>query len=108
MAIKNEAQWYRKFHKGTLLIKGWQARADELLQVVPPAHQKTMAQRLAVLGEKIGREWARDNTRRRIDTAMLQKWGEELRQAKNKGHAALDETVHSLDAQIDKLLSDLV
>ncbi len=55
--------------------------------------------------EKIGREWARDNSVRRIDTSMLQQWGEELRAAKKKGPSDLDDAILDIGARVDRILS---
>ena len=78
---------------------------EELLQAVPDSAKDTVGELLSNLGEKIGREWSRDNKVRRIDTAMIQKWGEDLRQSKKKGTDALTEDLRRLDAEVDKILS---
>ncbi len=35
MTTKREREWFRRFYDGTLLVKGWQARMDDLLNAVP-------------------------------------------------------------------------
>jgi len=102
---RNEKKWFKKFYEGTLLIKGWKDRTKEILQAVPPENKEEIRKTLDVLGEKIGREWARDNSTRRIDTGMLQQWGEELVTAKKEGYAALKEKIHKVDTEADKILS---
>ena len=59
---------------------------------------------LTSMGNKIGREWCKSNDVRKIDTAMLKKWGDKLRQtAKNEPHL-LAEVLESIDGEIDTIL----
>ena len=101
---KDQEEWFRKFQEGTLLIKGWKARRKELLRALPEAERAGMDGLLIDLGDKIGREWAGENETRRIDTLMLQKWGEDLTRARRRGPEALAEAVRKLDAEVDALL----
>jgi len=78
---------------------------DEVLQAVPDSDKDTVGELLSNLGEKIGREWSRDNRVRRINTAMIQKWGEDLRRSKKKGTDVLTEDLRRLDAEVDEILS---
>ena len=104
--LKNtEEEKYRKFLKGTFLIKGWNARSDEILHAVAEKDRNEVATILAKLGEKIGREWARDSNARRIDTPMLEKWGKELKEARKAGHGQLAKLLRKLDRQVDEILS---
>lgn len=57
------------------------------------------------LGEKIGREWAKDNRVRRVDTPLLQKWGQDLRNAKREGPDVLAKAIMKLDTEVDELLA---
>ncbi len=107
MKSKDEQEWLRKFYEGTFLVKGWTARTKEILHDVPSEHKKETEKALTCLGEKIGREWARDNAVRRIDSDLLQKWGEELRSVRKKGNAVLGETIRKIDSEADNILSDI-
>jgi hypothetical protein len=71
MAKKTEEENYQKFLKGAFWIKGWNARVKEILQTVPEEDKVEMKKLLAELGEKIGREWAKDKGIRKIDSDML-------------------------------------
>ena len=64
----------------------------------------TLKDLLEGLGQKIGREWARENRLRRIDTSALQKWGEDLRSAKRKGASVLVEKIRKLDKEVDGII----
>ena len=105
MGTKDEEEWFRKFYEGTFLIKGWRSRMKELLQPFSPAERDEMRGLLDNLGEKMGREWARDNKVRRVDTPLLQKWGQDLLNAKRKGPDVLAETIRILDIEVDDLLA---
>ncbi len=105
MGTRDEEEWFRKFYDGTFLIKGWKSRMKEVLQPFSPAEKEKMSPQLDNLGEKIGREWAKDNKVRRVDTPMLQKWGQDLQNAKKKGPDVLAETIRNLDTELDDLLA---
>jgi hypothetical protein len=105
MALKDEQEWFRKFYEGTFLIKGWKHRMKELLQAVPESDRERVKDLLENLGQKIGREWARENRLRRIDTPTLQKWGDNLRSAKRKGPTVLVEQIRKLDAEVDGIIA---
>jgi hypothetical protein len=105
MSTKNEQEWYKKFFEGTFLVKGWNARVKEVLKVVPDTDKASLEASLARVGEKIGREWSKDNQVRRIDTAMLKQWGEALASAKRVGPDRLVQEIEKIDAQVDDLLA---
>ena len=105
MGTEDEEEWFRKFYEGTFLIKGWRSRMKELLQPFPPAERDQIRDLLDNLGERIGREWARDNRVRRVDTPLLQKWGQDLSSARRKGPDVLAETIRNLDTEVDDLLA---
>ena len=100
-----EAGNYRKFQKGTFLVKGWEARMKEILAAVPEQDRPQMQRFVEDLGEKIGKEWARDKQARKIDTAMLQRWGAELKEAKKAGGNRLKEKLKEIDDEVDRVLS---
>jgi len=105
MSVKKEEEWLRKFYEGTFLIKGWHARMEELLQVVPSENKEDIRASLAELGERIGGEWSKGNEIRRIDNAVLQQWGDSLRTAKKKGLEALADKIREIGAEVDGILS---
>ena len=105
MGAKGEEEWFRKFYEGTFLIKGWRTRMKELLQPFSPAEKEKLQGLLDNLGERIGREWARDNRVRRVDTPLLQKWGQDLTKAKREGPEILAEAIRTLNTEVDDLLA---
>lgn len=101
----DEEKWYRVFQEGNFLIGGWQDIMRDVLQVFPPEEQPRQRDRLAVLGERIGREWARDNDIRRIDDGKLRHWGSLLRQAGRKRvPEVMLATIHRIDQEVNHLL----
>ncbi len=88
-----------------MLVKGWKQRMKEILDQTPKAQQDEIRPLLERLGNKIGPEWARDNRVRRIDTAMLQRWGDDLLLAQKKGKTSLIETIYRIDRDVDHILA---
>ncbi len=105
MSAKEEQEWYKKFYEGTFLVKGWKRRMEEILQAVPSQNKEAIRESLETLGEKMGREWSKDNSVRRIDSSMLKKWGEALGTAKKTGPDILDQEIAKIDAEVDKILA---
>ena len=105
MANKDQQGWYKKFYEGTFLVKGWKSRMNEVLKGLSPEDKGEMGQRLETLGKKIGMEWAKDNDVRRIDTAQLQRWGNDLQNASQKGGEALADQIQQLNGEVDKKLA---
>jgi hypothetical protein len=105
MITASEQEWFRKFYEGTFLIKGWKDRMEELLEKVPPDDREHIRGLLDNLGKKIGSEWAKDNKIRKIDSAMLKHWGNDLNTAGNEGPDALIEKIRLLDSKADNILA---
>jgi hypothetical protein len=105
MTSRHEQEWFKKFYEGTFLVKGWKTQMRELLQDFQGNEKDAINDLLNNLGEKIGREWAKDNAVRRIDTAKLQQWGASLTNARKKGKDVLAEEIRIIDATVDEMLS---
>jgi hypothetical protein len=105
MTKKIEEENYQKFLKGTFWIKGWNVRVKEILQAVPDEDKIEMKRLLFELGEKIGREWAKDSLIRKIDTDMLRTWGNELKKAVAEDPAGLVKYLRVLEGKVNKTMS---
>lgn len=105
MALHNQNSWLRKFYEGTFLVKGWNARMEEILAHVPRDQESEFKKRLADLGDKIGPEWVKDNRNRRIDTQMLQHWGDKLRRCRNESSLQLKCAIEEIEVEVDRILS---
>ena len=105
MSNSEEQKWFKKFYDGTLLVKGWKHRVKEISECVSVDQREGIKNQLEILGEKIGREWSRDNSVRKIDTSMLQTWGDSLLKVKKDGIEVIDKKIASINEEVDKLLS---
>jgi hypothetical protein len=105
MYSQQEKVWLKKFFEGTFLVKGWNSQMRALLEDFQGDEREVIRDLLSNLGEKIGREWAKDNAVRRIDTAKLQQWGASLTSARKKGRDALTEEIRTIGETVDEMLS---
>ena len=104
MSSKQEQAWLKKFYEGTFLVKGWNSQMKALLKDFDGDEKEALNDSLSRLGERIGREWAKDNTVRRIDTANLQQWGKSLADAREKGPDFLTEEIRIIADTVDEML----
>jgi hypothetical protein len=105
MINKVEEENYQKFLKGAFWVKGWNDTTKEILQFVPDKDKVELKSLLSELGEKIGREWAKDPLVRKVDTQMLKKWGGEIKKAVKDGPATLIKQLRAIDHQVNKIIS---
>ena len=105
MLFSGEKQWLRRFYEGSFAVKGWNYYSKEILRAVPDDDKQNVSALLANLGEKIGKEWSKDNSVRKIDTAMLQKWGGRLQASKDKGPSILIGEINAIRQEVDRILS---
>ncbi len=77
----------------------------DLLQDFQGEERNATKDLLGDLGEKIGREWSKDNAVRRIDTAQLKQWGSSLTSARRKGPEALIAEIRIIGKTVDEMLS---
>jgi hypothetical protein len=104
MTSNSEQKWMKQFYEGTFLVKGWKEQMQELLQAFSAEQREAVKEQLDHLGEKIGREWAKDNSVRKIDTDHLKQWGKALKSARKKGPDALIAQIRSIDHTVNDLL----
>ena len=100
-----EQKRFRIFQEGTFLIDGWQAITEKLLANTPENLREQQKKRLDQLGLKIGLEWSKDNDIRRVDTRMLQQWGEVLKKTAKKNPEQLPEVIVSIDQEVNNILN---
>jgi len=94
MENQEEKQWLKKFYEGTFLAKGWNGRSKELLSGIPADQEGAVRSDLEKLGDKIGREWSKDNSIRKIDTS-----------AKKKGSASLIREIKAVETEVEQRLA---
>ena len=99
-----EKKWFDKFYEGILIFDGWQEITDSILARYPFEERAERYQFIKQLGLKIGSEWCRDNSVRKIDTTMLKTWGNRLRQAADQDWVQLTRVLEELDNEVDRVL----
>ena len=99
-----ERKWYETFQRGNMLADGWLDISRDILGRLPAETRPAQTANLRRLGDKIGREWCKDNKVRKIDTGMLKAWGKQLKDASRKSPEALTKTLALIDRQVDKLV----
>ncbi len=100
-----EQEWFEVFQEGTFFARGWREITDDILAETPPELQEKQRIALAKLGRKIGYEWSKDNTVRKIDTNMLQKWGKLLQNTAGENPQQLKEVIAEIDQKVGLLLN---
>ncbi|ELR66559.1 hypothetical protein C942_04257 [Photobacterium marinum] len=91
-------KWLRAFYKGSFFVKGWDSIKRELHSKVGSQCDE-IGQLLDELGDLIGREWAKDNHIRKIDTDDLKQWGDHLRHAGKKSADDVTAAIHTIKEQ---------
>ncbi len=100
----DEYEWFSKFLYGTFYSDGWYSITNDLLVKIPQNELETQRAELKRLGDKIGREWARNNEIRKIDTSMLKQWGNKLKEAAGDQPEQLPALIADLHREVDELL----
>lgn len=99
-----EREWFVTFIEGTFFADGWQEIADDILVKLSDDERQHKQQKLNELGNKIGREWCKDNEIRKIDTAMLKKWGYLLKSTAQDDPHLLVKVIEHLDGEVNSLI----
>lgn len=90
--------WVTRFYTGNGPVPGWLDMTEQVLERLPPERHADIEARLFDLGGRIGREWAKDNSVRRLNTRSAGVWRDALLEA-----LARDD----LDAFLDRLSTDV-
>ncbi len=99
-----EKQWFEKFLAGTFYADGWQKISSDILVKISVEDREEKKFILNQLGYKIGREWCKDNDIRKVDTAMLKKWGRLLRTTAEEEPHLLVKVIKEIDAEVTSLV----
>jgi hypothetical protein len=100
----NELNWFVTFLEGNLVADGWQEITADIIRQVPEDERETSSRLLYELGNKIGREWCRDNGVRRIDTALLRKWGKILMATARQEPRQITQLIMNIRDEVESLL----
>ena len=104
MLSSEEQKWYKIFQEGNLLSEGWQDISAEILAKTSPEQRPTQKVALEKLGNKIGMEWCRPNTVRKVDSSMLRQWGDILRTTARTNPQQLAKAIALIDQKVDAAL----
>jgi hypothetical protein len=99
-----EKRWFKAFQEGNFFSEGWQDITAEILAKTPPEQRPIRKIALENLGSKIAMEWCRTNAVRKVDSSMLQEWGDVLRSAARKNPAKLPQAIAYIDQEVDAVL----
>lgn len=103
---KKYEDWIRTFFEGSLIVPGWNAVSRDVLEATPPERRDLIRERLAALGDKISREWAKENVTRRIDSTHLQRWGRILKSRQQQGYEILAAELETIEEEVERLLEN--
>jgi hypothetical protein len=95
--------WVTRFYAGYGAVPGWLSMTEQVIERLPSAEHDAIEARLFELGRRIGAEWAKDNSVRRLNTRSAGVWRDALLEAfaRRELNAYLDR----LAADVDALLS---
>jgi len=99
-----ERRWFRVFQEGNIFSDGWQDISSEILARTPPEQQPAQKVALDNLGRKIGMEWCRPNSVRKVNSSMLSAWGDILRATARKDPQQLPRAIAYIDQKVDAAL----
>ena len=99
-----ERRWFKVFQEGNFLSDGWQDIATDILAKTPPEQRLEQKKALEHLGYKIGLEWCRPNAVRKVDSSMLQEWGDILRKTARNNPKLLAKAIAYIDQEVDAVL----
>ncbi len=100
-----EKHWFKVFQEGNFLSDGWQDISTEILAKTPPEQRPSQRTALENLGNKIGMAWCRPNAIRKVDSSMLQDWGDILRKTARKNPQQLAKAIAYIDQKVDAVLN---
>ena len=99
-----EKRWFKTFHEGNFLSEGWQEITAYLLARTPEEQRQAQKAALDSLGKKIALEWCRANDVRKVDSSMLQDWGDQLKKAADENPVELPRTIAFIDQEVEAVL----
>ncbi len=100
-----EQKWFTRFQQGTVLVQGWQQITEDILAKTPADYREEQRKSLEILGYRIGYEWSKNNEVRKINNAMLRKWGRLLKKTARKDPYQIKEVIDEIDQTVASLLN---
>lgn len=81
----NYLLWITRFYEGNALTPGWLGLTEQLLERLDESQHAEVSERMYQLGARIGREWAKDNEVRLLNTRNAAVWRDALRESAVRG-----------------------
>jgi len=103
---EDEQHWYAKFQNGLMFFDGWKQISEDILLSLPVDERPEAKALLGTLGIRIGTEWSKDNSIRKIDTDQLHEWGKRLRHAKENGAEILQNELNVISTEVESILAE--
>lgn len=100
----SERSWFKTFQEGNLVSDGWQKISADILTRTPEKDRPAQKAALASLGMKIGLDWCRSNSERKVTTSMLREWGDILKKTADKNPHQLRQVIARIDQEVDNVL----
>lgn len=100
----SERSWFKTFQEGNLVSDGWQKISADILARTPEKDRPAQKAALASLGMKIGLDWCRSNSERKVTTSMLREWGDILKKTAHKSPHRLRQVIAMIDQEVDEVL----
>jgi hypothetical protein len=101
----HERKWFATFLEGNFFADGWREITADIVGYLPAEDQESSRELLNELGNRIGREWCRNNDQRRIDTSMLKKWGRRLKSTARQDPQEIAELIQYIKGEVNSLLN---
>lgn len=101
--LDNYLLWVTRFYNGLDPVPGWLEMSRQVLADMEEPRRAEVAERLYVLGGRIGAEWAKDNDTRLISSRMANVWRDALIEALNQDD--IDNFLTRLEGDVDALLA---
>ena len=92
------------FLEGTFYTDGWHQICQDILSAIPEGQRADYKLLVNELGEKIGREWAKNNEVRRIDNSQLLEWGDRLKEVASEEPERLAEAISNITVEVEIIL----
>ncbi len=100
----DEQHWYKTFHEGLLFFSGWNDITRRVVSQFSAEEQTKKLAEMQLLGIKIGYEWSKDNSARKVDNDTLRQWGKDLRRAAREDVAQLAEVLSRIESEINLII----
>lgn len=96
--------WVNRFYNGANLVPGWLGITSGVLERTDKPEYASVKAQMDSLGLRIGKEWARNNQIRLLNTRSASVWRDALLEALNQGE--LQKYLDILNQDVNDILSE--